>query len=235
MALNAAPVRLRRTHEASSCWPSGSSFPRSAPAAARTRARSATTNTATTGTARSGTGRRARPSGIVVFGVDRERQAREAAAGSGRGHERERLPLARHARHAVLHAAGLGRSLRRHHHHRLVFSPPGADGERFRAQAYVMGRQLRSDGVRVQVFRQVLTRGQWVDAPVSICDQLRARGQGPRARTRVAQPVRRSADLAAAPRPHAPLMDRAAARAGCVLAGPARTAGGSARLRPVAE
>ena len=34
------------------------------------------------------------------------------------------------------------------------YSPPGATGERFRAQAYVMGRQLRSDGVRVQVFRQ---------------------------------------------------------------------------------
>ena len=47
------------------------------------------------------------------------------------------------------------------------YSPPGAAGERFRAQAYVLGRQLRSDGVRVQVFRQTQDRGQWVDSPVS--------------------------------------------------------------------
>jgi hypothetical protein len=47
------------------------------------------------------------------------------------------------------------------------YAPPGANDERFRAQAYVMGRQLRSDGVRVQVFRQTLDRGQWVDSPVS--------------------------------------------------------------------
>jgi hypothetical protein len=30
-----------------------------------------------------------------------------------------------------------------------------------------MGRQLRSDGVRVQIFRQTLERGQWTDSPVS--------------------------------------------------------------------
>lgn len=47
------------------------------------------------------------------------------------------------------------------------YAPPAAQNERFRAQAYVMGRQLRSDGVRVQVFRQVNERGQWVDQPVS--------------------------------------------------------------------
>lgn len=47
------------------------------------------------------------------------------------------------------------------------YSPPGATNERFRAQAYVLGRQLRSDGVRVQIFRQTLDRGQWVDSPVS--------------------------------------------------------------------
>jgi len=47
------------------------------------------------------------------------------------------------------------------------FSPPTADNERFKAQAYVLGRQLRSDGVRVQVFRQVLRNGQWIDQPAS--------------------------------------------------------------------
>ena len=47
------------------------------------------------------------------------------------------------------------------------YSPPSADSERFKAQAYVLGRQLRSDGVRVQVFRQVQRNGQWVDQPAS--------------------------------------------------------------------
>jgi hypothetical protein len=47
------------------------------------------------------------------------------------------------------------------------YSPPGAGGERFKATAYLMGRQLRSDGVRVSVFRQVRQGGTWVDAAVS--------------------------------------------------------------------
>jgi hypothetical protein len=47
------------------------------------------------------------------------------------------------------------------------FSPAGSTGERFKATAYILGRQLRSDGIRVAIFRQVLENGQWVDAPVS--------------------------------------------------------------------
>jgi Domain of unknown function (DUF3576) len=48
------------------------------------------------------------------------------------------------------------------------YTPPGASGERFRATAYILGRQLRSDGVRIVVFRQEQARGgAWVDAPVS--------------------------------------------------------------------
>jgi len=47
------------------------------------------------------------------------------------------------------------------------FSPPTIEGERFKATAYIMGRELRSDGVRVAIFRQVLQNGQWVDAPIS--------------------------------------------------------------------
>jgi hypothetical protein len=47
------------------------------------------------------------------------------------------------------------------------FQPPGAGGERFKATAYVLGRQLRADGVRVSVYRQVLQGGQWMDAAVS--------------------------------------------------------------------
>jgi len=47
------------------------------------------------------------------------------------------------------------------------YSPPTAVGERFKATAYILGRQLRADGVRVSIFRQVQENGQWVDAPVN--------------------------------------------------------------------
>ena len=47
------------------------------------------------------------------------------------------------------------------------YTPSAANGERFKATAYILGRELRSDGVRVSIFRQVLENGQWVDAPVS--------------------------------------------------------------------
>jgi len=47
------------------------------------------------------------------------------------------------------------------------YTPADASGERFKATAYILGRELRSDGVRVSVFRQVSQGGRWVDAPVS--------------------------------------------------------------------
>jgi hypothetical protein len=47
------------------------------------------------------------------------------------------------------------------------YTPTAANGERFKATAYILGRELRSDGVRVAIFRQVLQNGQWVDSPVS--------------------------------------------------------------------
>ncbi len=47
------------------------------------------------------------------------------------------------------------------------YQPPAAAGERFKATAYILGRQLRADGVRVSIFRQVQQNGQWVDAAVS--------------------------------------------------------------------
>ncbi|MCA3361815.1 MAG: DUF3576 domain-containing protein [Roseomonas sp.] len=46
-------------------------------------------------------------------------------------------------------------------------APGGVSSERFKATAYVLGRQLRSDGVRISLFRQVRGPGGWVDAPVS--------------------------------------------------------------------
>jgi hypothetical protein len=47
------------------------------------------------------------------------------------------------------------------------YSPPGTTGERFKATIYILSRDLRSDGVRVNLFRQVMQNGQWVDATVS--------------------------------------------------------------------
>jgi hypothetical protein len=47
------------------------------------------------------------------------------------------------------------------------FQPPSAPGERFKVTAYILGRQLRTDGLRVSVFRQTQQGAQWVDAPVS--------------------------------------------------------------------
>ncbi|WP_431282646.1 DUF3576 domain-containing protein [Humitalea sp. 24SJ18S-53] len=47
------------------------------------------------------------------------------------------------------------------------YAPPAAPNERFRATAYILGRQLRSDGVRVVVFRQELRGNTWIDSPVS--------------------------------------------------------------------
>ena len=47
------------------------------------------------------------------------------------------------------------------------YSPPTTTGERFKANAYILGKLLRSDAIRVSIFRQVLQGGQWVDAPVA--------------------------------------------------------------------
>ncbi len=46
------------------------------------------------------------------------------------------------------------------------YTPPAASGERFKATAYILGRSLRSDGVRVNIFHQVLQGGQLVDSPL---------------------------------------------------------------------
>ena len=47
------------------------------------------------------------------------------------------------------------------------YSPPETLGERFKITVYILGRQLRSDGVRVSVFRQVQRAGQWIDVAAS--------------------------------------------------------------------
>lgn len=47
------------------------------------------------------------------------------------------------------------------------YQPPTTPGERFKATAYILGRQLRADGIRLSLFRQVSQGGQWVDAAVA--------------------------------------------------------------------
>ena len=42
-----------------------------------------------------------------------------------------------------------------------------AQGERFKATAYILGRQLRADGIKINIFRQLEQGGRWVDAQVS--------------------------------------------------------------------
>jgi hypothetical protein len=47
-------------------------------------------------------------------------------------------------------------------------TPPEADGERFKINIFILGRELRADGVRATVFRQVRDgTGAWADAPVA--------------------------------------------------------------------
>jgi len=105
-------------------------------------------------------------SGIVLFGVDKDREAREAAAIGGTG-----LGVNAYLWRATLDTLSFMPLASADPFGGTIitdwYSPPGTQGERFRAQAYVMGRQLRSDGIRVQIFRQTLENGQWVDSPIS--------------------------------------------------------------------
>ena len=45
------------------------------------------------------------------------------------------------------------------------YAPPESPAERFKVTVYILGRELRSDGVRVAVFRQKRDTGsEWIDA-----------------------------------------------------------------------
>jgi hypothetical protein len=48
------------------------------------------------------------------------------------------------------------------------YTPPQTPDERFKVNIYILGRQLRADGVRASVFRQTNQGGTWVDAPVAL-------------------------------------------------------------------
>ncbi|WP_407066106.1 DUF3576 domain-containing protein [Acetobacter sp.] len=45
------------------------------------------------------------------------------------------------------------------------YTPPAAHGERFKITAYVLDKRLRSDALRVSVFRQVREGDEWADVP----------------------------------------------------------------------
>jgi hypothetical protein len=47
------------------------------------------------------------------------------------------------------------------------YSPPATPNERFKVNIYILGRQLRADGLRATVFHQVNQGSGWVDAPVA--------------------------------------------------------------------
>ena len=63
------------------------------------------------------------------------------------------------------------------------YSPPDTPNERFKVNIFILGRELRADGVRVSVFRQTRDGGgQWVDAPVDPKHRHRSRERDPDAR-----------------------------------------------------
>jgi hypothetical protein len=47
------------------------------------------------------------------------------------------------------------------------YNPVTAPDERFKENVFILSGALRSDGIRVNVFRQVSQGGRWVDAPVN--------------------------------------------------------------------
>ena len=67
------------------------------------------------------------------------------------------------------------------------YEPPASPGERFKATAYILGRQLRADGVKVSIFRQTTQSGRWVDSAVRPPPQQPAAPNS--ARSRAAAPM----------------------------------------------
>ncbi len=64
------------------------------------------------------------------------------------------------------------------------YAPPETPAERFKMSVYILGRELRADGIRVAVFRQAKDgAGQWVDAkigadtPVNLENQILTRAR----------------------------------------------------------
>ncbi|MEI9903818.1 MAG: DUF3576 domain-containing protein [Asticcacaulis sp.] len=79
--------------------------------------------------------------------------------------------MARLARHHLVHAADLGRSMGG-----VIISDwyanPQAPNERFKTTIYILDARLRADALNVSIYKQVNQGGQWVDAEVSQQTQL---------------------------------------------------------------
>ncbi len=45
------------------------------------------------------------------------------------------------------------------------YTPPATPDERFKVNAYILGRQLTANAIQVSVFHQTEQNGQWVDTP----------------------------------------------------------------------
>jgi hypothetical protein len=53
------------------------------------------------------------------------------------------------------------------------YAPPESPGERFKITVYILGRDLRADGIRTSVFRQLRDEsGNWIDATVEKRTQI---------------------------------------------------------------
>lgn len=109
-------------------------------------------------------GRLAGTDGILIFGTDRSQQRGQGDVGGGIGVNAFlwRATLDTLSFMPLSSADPFGGVIITD-----WYSPPGVSNERFRATAYILGRQLRSDGVRVVLFRQEARGGNWVDVPVS--------------------------------------------------------------------
>ncbi len=46
------------------------------------------------------------------------------------------------------------------------YIPAENSAERYKMNVFILGRQLRSDGIRVRVFKQTASNGQWIDSEV---------------------------------------------------------------------
>ena len=47
------------------------------------------------------------------------------------------------------------------------YTDPSTPSERTKLNVFILGRELKADGVKVKAFRQVQKKGNWVDAPVA--------------------------------------------------------------------
>ncbi|MCC7428858.1 MAG: DUF3576 domain-containing protein [Alphaproteobacteria bacterium] len=100
--------------------------------------------------------------GILIFGTDRSRRDDGAGSGIGVNAFLWRASLDTISFMPLSSADPFGGVIISD-----WYAPPAAPGERFKLTVYILGRQLRSDGLRVAVFRQIAQGGVWMDAPTS--------------------------------------------------------------------